>query len=85
MNENDKPYKIVFAPGCFDNFDGTQEELNQLVSEIEKMFEGKSKEEIEATSQIMTDDEFDELPEEVQNQILHSVLEDKEQDKRKLQ
>lgn len=26
--------KIVFAPGSFDDFDGTQEELDQLVSEI---------------------------------------------------
>lgn len=31
--------KIVFAPGCFDNFDGTQEELDQLMSEITHMVE----------------------------------------------
>lgn len=33
-----KELKIEFAPGCFDNFDGTQEELDQLVQEIQKMF-----------------------------------------------
>jgi len=28
--------KLVFAPGCFDNFEGTQEELDALVKEIEE-------------------------------------------------
>ena len=34
-----KELKIVFAPGCFDDFDGTQEELDELVAEIKKMAE----------------------------------------------
>jgi hypothetical protein len=34
-----KKLKIVFAPGCFDDFDGTQEELDELVAEIKKMAE----------------------------------------------
>lgn len=34
----DKP-KIIFAPGCFDNFDGTQEELAELMAEINNMVE----------------------------------------------
>jgi len=29
--------KIVFAPGCLDGFDGTQEELDDLVAEIKRM------------------------------------------------
>lgn len=29
--------KIVFAPGCFDNFDGTQEELDQLMADFQRM------------------------------------------------
>lgn len=36
--EGDKP-KLVFAPGCFDNFEGTQEELEELIAEIQRMFE----------------------------------------------
>jgi len=31
--------KVVFAPGCFDSFDGTQEELDELVASIMKMAE----------------------------------------------
>ena len=29
-----KRINIEFAPGCFDNFDGTQEELDALIKEI---------------------------------------------------
>ena len=31
--------EIIFDPGCFDDFDGTQEELDNLVKEINRMFE----------------------------------------------
>ena len=31
--------KIVFAPGCFDDFDGTQEEMNELLAEINRMID----------------------------------------------
>lgn len=34
-----KATKIEFAPGCFDHFDGTQEELDALMVEIQQMFE----------------------------------------------
>jgi len=29
--------KVVFAPGCFDQFEGTQAELDEFVAEIQKM------------------------------------------------
>lgn len=31
--------KISFEPGCFDNFDGTQEELDEMIEQVTKMFE----------------------------------------------
>jgi len=31
--------KLVFAPGCFDSFDGTQEELDELMAEIQAAFD----------------------------------------------
>jgi len=31
--------KLEFAPGAFDSFEGTQEELNELVAEIQRMFD----------------------------------------------
>ena len=34
-----KKLKVEFAPGAFDNFDGTQEELDELIAEITRMAE----------------------------------------------
>lgn len=34
-----KEIKVEFAPGCFNDFEGTQEELDELVSEIHRMAE----------------------------------------------
>lgn len=34
MLDSKKPIKIVFEPGCFDDFEGTQEELDAFVKEI---------------------------------------------------
>jgi len=34
-----KKIKVEFAPGAFDNFDGTQEELDELIAEITRMAE----------------------------------------------
>lgn len=35
--EERKNIKMEFAPGCFDNFDGTQEELDELIKGIQDM------------------------------------------------
>lgn len=32
-----KPPEVVFAPGCFDNFEGSQEELQDLIAHIHQM------------------------------------------------
>ena len=40
-----KKMKIEFAPGAFDTFDGTQEELDALVAELERMAESGELEE----------------------------------------
>jgi hypothetical protein len=34
-----KKLEVVFAPGCFDNFEGSQEELDELVAEINRLVE----------------------------------------------
>ena len=39
MTKQKKKPKLVFTPGCFDNFDGTQEELDEFIAEIKQMFE----------------------------------------------
>lgn len=75
-----KDFKIEFAPGAFDSFEGTQEELDNLVAEIQKMFEGKTREELEAMSKPLSDEDFAELPEDVQVQLIQSFIEDTDYD-----
>ena len=36
---NSKKIEVEFAPGCFDAFEGTQEELDALIQEIQRMAE----------------------------------------------
>ena len=41
-----KKIEIVFAEGCFDNFDGTQEELDEMIAHIRELVDtGKLEEE----------------------------------------
>jgi len=35
----EKKIKVEFAPGAFDSFEGTQEELDELIVEIHRMVE----------------------------------------------
>lgn len=86
MTENKNIPKIEFAPGCFDNFDGTQEELDALIKEITTMFEGKTKEELEAMSNVVDLEELamdETVSDEEFERIASLVLEDTPQ--RKLQ
>lgn len=39
MTDETKKPIIEFAPGCFDSFEGTQEELEALQAQIIEMFE----------------------------------------------
>ena len=39
MNEPEDKLKVVFAEGCFDNFDGTEEELAAMLADIHQMAE----------------------------------------------
>lgn len=58
--EDLKEVKIQFAPGCFDDFDGTQEELDGLISEITRLI--RSGELLEQSEPIDMDELMDEDP-----------------------
>lgn len=49
-----KDLKLEFAPGAFDGFDGTQEELDELMAEIQQAFE--SGELLESMEPVADDD-----------------------------
>ena len=59
----DKKTKIEFVPGCFDDFEGTQEELDALVEEIRRMADTG---ELFENAVPLEDIDLDELDEEVQ-------------------
>jgi len=65
-----KPVKIEFAPGAFDHFDGTQEELDNLIAEIQEMFANKTPEELKAMSQPLDEELFEELPDAVKEALI---------------
>lgn len=56
----DKKLKIIFAPGCFDGFEGSQEELDALVKEITEMMQ--SEEFLENSQRIDIEELYDENP-----------------------
>ena len=68
-----KKLKVEFAPGCFDNFDGTQEELDEMIAEIQRMADSG---EMFEDSEELTDEAFEELPEEVKEQLLKTLTEE---------
>jgi len=37
MSNDKKKIEIIFAPGCFDQFEGTQEELDEMIQQIREM------------------------------------------------
>jgi len=50
MTDEKKPFKIEFAPGAFDQFEGTQEELDQMMKEIVEMISNMTPEELAEAS-----------------------------------
>ena len=75
MTDKKEPIKVVFEPGCFDQFDGTQEELDDFVKEITSMFENKTADEIKALSTPLN---VDDLPAEVLAQLAEHLFEEDE-------
>jgi hypothetical protein len=80
MTDENKPLKIEFAPGCFDNFEGTQEELDEMIAEINRMFLSG---EFEASSTELDIDALMEEDPELAEKLFASLEADDE--KRKLQ
>lgn len=62
----DKPKEVVFAEGCFDDFDGTQEELDEMIAYIKEMAE--SGELFEQATEI----DVDSLPEDEREALIRA-------------
>jgi Cdc6-like AAA superfamily ATPase len=64
MTNNPKDIKVNFAPGFFDNFEGTQEELDNFIKEIQESVASG-----EYETHILTQDEVDALPDHIRNEL----------------
>ena len=58
---DEKKITIEFAPGAFDSFDGTQEELDAFQKEVLDMFANLTPEEIQARSTAVDVDYIEDL------------------------
>lgn len=77
---NEKKPELIFTPGCFDNFEGTQEELNELIAEIQRMVD--SGELFENSTALDLDELIKDDPE-LAEKLINSL--DEDQTTRKLQ
>lgn len=68
-----KPLKVTFAPGCFDHFEGTQDELNALVAELHDMFDGKTEDDLKEICVPIDDDFIDQLDDDDREEILNML------------
>ena len=71
-----KEVQIEFAPGCFDEFEGTQEELDQMIADIKAMVADGT---LHENAQIVTAENFDDLPEDVQIKLARALLDPEDQ------
>lgn len=78
-----KKIHVEFAPGAFDSFDGTQEELDALVAELQRMADSGELEEMSIP--LDSDDVLDTVSEEDREQIMQALANMTEGVKRRLQ
>ena len=69
MTDKKKPLTVEFVPGCFDHFDGTQEELDELMAEIHRLVASG---ELEENSQELKEEDFDDLTDDIKEQLIES-------------
>jgi len=81
-SKEDKPkIEIHFAPGAFDAFEGTQEELDEFVAEVTKEFERMYEDgSLLENSESIDPTDIDEIPEEALAQIERFLAETEDLD-----
>jgi hypothetical protein len=69
----DQPLKVQFAPGCFDDFEGTQAELDLLMADIHSMFADMTAEDLAATSSLVDFEQLTESDPELAQRLAESL------------
>jgi len=76
---NPEEMQLEFVPGCFDDFEGTQEELDEMIEHIKEMFAAGK---FVTEGRELTDEDFDTLSESTKQRIID--FNDSNQPKRNL-
>jgi hypothetical protein len=71
MSDKKTP-KVIFEPGCFDNFEGTQDELNELVAAIIRMAESGELEENARPIDLDNDEDLEILSHIAEAELAHA-------------
>jgi len=74
-----KPLRVIFDPGCFNNFEGTQAELDEFVKQIQEFAESGL---LFENSVELTDEDIEDLDEDTRQQIITAL--ERGDDKRSL-
>ena len=74
-----KPLRVIFDPGCFNNFEGTQAELDAFVAQIQAFAESGL---LFENSVELTDEDIEDLDEDTRQQIIRAL--ERDDDKRSL-
>lgn len=69
MTKSKKP-KVEFAPGCFDSWDGTQEELDELIQHITTLAESGQ---LDEHSQPVTEESLAEMDQQTRDILLQAL------------
>jgi len=65
-----KPLRVIFDPGCFNNFEGTQAELDEFVKQIQEFAESGL---LFENSVELTDEDIEDLDEDTRQQIIRAL------------
>ena len=65
-----KPLRVVFDPDCFNNFEGTQAELDEFVKQIQAFAESGL---LFENSVELTDEDIEDLDEDTRQQIIRAL------------
>jgi hypothetical protein len=65
-----KPLRVIFDPGCFNNFEGTQAELDEFVKQIQAFAESGL---LFENSVELTDEDIEDLDEDTRQQIIRAL------------
>lgn len=68
-----KKYRVDFAPGAFDSFDGTQEELDEVIAQIEKAFSEMTEDELNSDDNLLDLDQLAEDDPELYEEIISRI------------